>query len=176
MFKGFSIEAFRFLFEIGFNNNTPWFDENRERYKQYVQLPMKQLAIELMPTALSIDPEFNTSLNATVSRIRRDTRFTRDKSPYRNHMWIGFRRPNTRISEGFTLWFEITPDGFDYGAGFYSADSALMSGYRAKLLADPEGFLALARELEAMGFHYDAESYKSSTSPMLLPSFAHIST
>lgn len=129
-FTGFDPEAFRFLFEIGFNNNTEWFGLNRDRYKKFVQQPMRQLAAELMPTALEIDPNFNTSLNATVSRIRRDTRFTRDKSPYRNHVWIGYRYPKTRISEGCTLWFEITPQGYDYGAGFYSADSAMMERYR----------------------------------------------
>ncbi len=165
VFQGFTPETFRFLFEIGFNNNIEWFESNRERYKKYVQQPMKLLAVELMPTALSIDPNFNTSLNATVSRIRRDTRFTRDKSPYRNHMWIGFRHPNTRISEGCTLWFEITPSGYDYGAGFYSASAEFMISYRQKLLADPAGFLAIARDLESRGYSYAAESYKKQHFP-----------
>lgn len=159
-FDGFTKETFRFLFEIGLNNNVEWFDQNRNRYKQYVQQPMKQLAIELMPTAHLIDPGFNPNLNTTVSRIRRDTRYTKDKSPYRNHMWIGFRRPDTRISEGFTLWFEITTKGYDYGAGFYSCDTEFMSNYRKKLLNDPAGFLALAAGLEKEGFIYSCESYK----------------
>lgn len=164
-FTGFDPEAFRFLFEIGFNNNTEWFELNRNRYKKFVQQPMRQLAAELMPTALDIDPNFNTSLNATVSRIRRDTRFTRDKSPYRNHVWIGYRYPKTRISEGCTLWFEITPQGYDYGAGFYSADSAMMERYRKRLTSDPAGFLALAEELEAAGFTYAADAYKKQHFP-----------
>ena len=165
MFNGFSPEAFRFLFEIGFNNNTEWFERNRERYKQFVLEPMKQLAAELMPAALAVDPNFNRSLNATVSRIRRDTRFTKDKSPYRNHVWIGYRYPKTRISEGCALWFEITPEGYDYGAGFYSADSSLMERYLKKLLSDPAGFLELAHALESEGFIYAADAYKKQHFP-----------
>lgn len=165
MFNGFSPEAFRFLFEIGFNNNTEWFEKNRERYKKFVLQPMKRLAAELMPAALAVDPDFSTNLNTAVSRIRRDTRFTKDKSPYRSHVWIGFRYPRTRISEGCTLWFEITPDGYDYGAGFYSADSSLMARYRKKLLADPAGFLCLAHALESEGFVYAADAYKKQHFP-----------
>ena len=115
LFNGFSAETFRFLLEIGFNNNADWFEANRKRYEQFVRDPMRRLAAALMPTALDIDGNFNPSINASVSRIRRDTRFTKDKSPYRDHMWIGFRYPRTRISEGCTLWFEITPHRYDYG-------------------------------------------------------------
>lgn len=164
-FGGFSAETFRFLLEIGFNNNTEWFEANRKRYEQFVRDPMRQLAAALMPKALEIDSGFNPSLNASVSRIRRDTRFTRDKSPYRDHMWIGFRYPHTRISEGCTLWFEITPQQYDYGCGFYSSTPAFMAAYRKKLLAAPTGFLELAHALEARGFVYSGESYKRDRFP-----------
>ena len=80
-------------------------------------------------------------------------------------MWIGYRYPKTRISEGCTLWFEITPQGYDYGAGFYSADSAMMERYRRRLTSDPAGFLALAEELEAAGFTYAADAYKKQHFP-----------
>ena len=130
IFDGFSAETFRFLLEIGFNNNADWFEANRKRYEQFVRDPMRRLAAALMPTALDIDGNFNPSINASVSRIRRDTRFTKDKSPYRDHMWIGFRYPRTRISEGCTLWFEITPHRYDYGCGFYSSTPAFMAAYR----------------------------------------------
>lgn len=159
-FFGFTPETFKFLFEIGLNNNIEWFELNRCRYIKYVQQPMKALAIALAPTILSIDPDINTKPTAVVSRIRRDTRFTRDKSPYRDHVWLGFRHPNTRISDGITLWFEVTPKGYTYGAGFYSASSEFMQNYRKKICCDPAGFLSLAHDLEIKGFSYSAEQYK----------------
>ena len=67
-FNGFSAETFRFLLEIGFNNNADWFEANRKRYEQFVRDPMRRLAAALMPTALDIDGNFNPSINASVSR------------------------------------------------------------------------------------------------------------
>ena len=54
IFNGFSAETFRFLLEIGFNNNADWFEANRKRYEQFVRDPMRRLAAALMPTALDI--------------------------------------------------------------------------------------------------------------------------
>ena len=168
-FSGFYQETFEFLFEISFNNNVEWFNENRKRYEKYVRDPMRALAAELMPTALAIDPSFNPSITSSVSRIRRDTRFTYDKSPFRNHMWIGFRYPKTRVSEGCAFYFEITPDSYSYGMGFYSTAPAFMAAYRKRVLSDPAGFLALAKKLESQGFIYDNEQYKRDHFPDASP-------
>ena len=138
-FTGFYSETFSFLFEIAFNNNVEWFNANKDRYERFVKAPMRLLASELMQDALKIDPNFNPSITTSVSRIRRDTRFTYDKSPFRNHMWIGFRYPKTRISESSTIYFEIAPEGYSYGFGLYSASSEFMNTYRKRLLSDPQG-------------------------------------
>lgn len=164
-FNGFPAETFRFLFEIAFNNNIEWFNANKERYELYLKKPMHQLASELMPTALRIDGGFSTNLNTTVSRIRRDTRFTTDKSPYRSNMWIGYRYPNTSVSEGLTPWFQMSPNGYEYGIGFYSASTKTMDIYRKKLISDPDGFIALAQPLVDAGFLYDSVPYKKDRFP-----------
>lgn len=159
-FNGFYKETFEFLFEISFNNNIEWFNANKQRYERFVRLPMRELCAELMPTALEIDPNFNPSLTTSVSRIRRDTRFTYDKSPFRNHVWIGFRYPKTRISESSMIYFEITPEGYSYGFGLYMSSTEFMTAYRRRVLADPKGFLALAKKLEKAGYTLNVESYK----------------
>lgn len=88
IFNGFSAETFRFLLEIGFNNNADWFEANRKRYEQFVRDPMRRLAAALMPTALDIDGNFNPSINASVSRIRA-TPASQGQVPLRDHMWSG---------------------------------------------------------------------------------------
>ena len=164
-FNGFYRETFEFLFEIAFNNNVEWFNENRGRYERFVRDPMRLLASELMEDALAVDPNFNPNINTSVSRIRRDTRFTYDKSPFRNHMWIGFRYPKTRISESSMIYFEITPEGYSYGFGLYSSSSEFMNAYRKRVLSDPDGFLKLSRKLEKHGYFLDAERYKRDRFP-----------
>ncbi|MBR5949234.1 MAG: DUF2461 domain-containing protein [Clostridia bacterium] len=164
-FTGFYKETFEFLFEITFNNNVEWFNENRKRYERFVRDPLRLLASELMEDALKVDPNFNPNLNTSVSRIRRDTRFTYDKSPFRNHAWIGFRYPKTRISESCMIYFEITPEGYSYGFGLYSTSSEFMQAYRKRVLSEPHGFLKLARALDNKGYFLDAERYKRDRFP-----------
>ena len=142
-FQGLSEDTYRFFWEIAFQNNREFFEANRERYKRVVQEPLFLLAEELLPTALEIDPGFSPKLSNIVSRIRRDTRYTRDKSPYRDHAWLGFRPPMQRVSECFVIYAEFERDAYGYGMGMYTADSARMRQFRERMLARPEQFLSL---------------------------------
>jgi uncharacterized protein (TIGR02453 family) len=164
-FQGFTQDAFRFFMEIAFSNNREFYEANKERYRKTVLEPMRALASELLPEALEIDPEFDTRLGSIVSRIRRDTRFSKDKSMYRDHSWLGFRRPGKRISESFTLYFEVTTSGYGYGMGMYSPDPSLMKPMRARMLAEPARFLDMARALEEKGFAAEGELYKRDMFP-----------
>ena len=116
-FCGFKPEAYIFLTELGFNNNKQWMDENRWRYKEYVYKPLCRLGEMLLPTMLDIDSEFNPRLTTIVSRINRDTRYSKNKLPYRDHMWLGFRRDGRSMGESLCMYFEISPTGYGYGSG-----------------------------------------------------------
>ncbi|OQB20378.1 MAG: hypothetical protein BWY11_02448 [Firmicutes bacterium ADurb.Bin182] len=164
-FQGFTQDAFKFFMEIAFNNNREFYEANKERYKKAVLEPMRLLAAKLLPDVLNIDPDFDTRLGAIVSRLRRDTRFSKDKSMYRDHSWLGFRRPGKRISESFTLYFEISPSGYGYGMGMYSPDPQLMKPMRERMLAKPARFLEMAQELERAGFKIEGDAYKRDRFP-----------
>ena len=90
-FTGFTADGYRFLMELEFNNEKAFVDANRQRYYDGVRDPMRALAMELSQTALDIDPLFNTNLMGVVSRLNRDTRFSANKLPYRNHAWLCFK-------------------------------------------------------------------------------------
>lgn len=164
-FTGFTPDAFVFLLELRFNNNREFFEANRARYEGTVKRPMQALAAALLPAALRIDGEFDRRMGCILSRIRRDTRFSKDKSPYRNHAWLAFRRPGRRISEGMTLYFEISPEEYGYGMGMYAPDTALMKGYRERILARPARFLELHAALEEAGMALVGESYRRERFP-----------
>ena len=132
VFDGFSPETLRFLTQLGENNNKPWFDAHRREYEEFVLSPMRNLVEELAPFMLSVDSNFNVTpaVNKTISRIYRDTRFSRDKSPFRNNMWIVFKRPGKEWQDAPGYFFEIFPDWFRYGMGYYCAKPATMSKFR----------------------------------------------
>ena len=169
MFNGFTDDTFLFLLELRFNNNKPFFEENRSRYQSVLYRPMQALAEELLPYALKIDPSFNSRMTSIISRIHRDTRFSADKSPYRDHAWLGFRRPGKRLSESYCIYFEISPEQYGYGIGMYSGNPEMMKMLRPKILAAPSKFLAIVSELEQAGFSPEGESFKRDRFPDVLP-------
>src|SRR5258706_15531162 len=88
-------ETFRFFRDLSRNNRTEWMQTNRERYQECVVHPLRRLCEELAPAVLRLDPRFETSgrTGANLSRINRDIRFAKDKTPYRAHMYLKFSAP-----------------------------------------------------------------------------------
>lgn len=84
-FEGFSAEALRFLLENRINNSKEWFEEHRNEYRKYVYEPFAELVKELAPAMKEIDDGIITIPSKIISRVRRDTRFTKDKSLYRDN-------------------------------------------------------------------------------------------
>lgn len=80
-----SRETLEFLFENHLQDSKAWFDAHRDVYQRAVLEPMQELSDALAPEMLKIDPQFVTQakVGKTISRLRRDTRFTHDPSLYR---------------------------------------------------------------------------------------------
>lgn len=144
-FTGFTERTFSFLMELSFNNNKTFFEEHRAEYEQHVQQPLLALEEAIRESVLAIDPLVKTGRGA-VSRIYRDTRFSRDKSPFRDHMWLGYKHPGQENAESFGFYFEITPVSYGYGMGSYGTNKAFMDRFRAKVLAAPERFERMVTE------------------------------
>ncbi len=164
-FTGFTPDTYRFFLELGFNNEKAFFDANRERCRAVVQQPMRALAAELTPLALEMNPAFDTRPGVVVSRMNRDTRFSKNKLPYRDHAWLGFRPCETRTSESFCVYFEIEPGGYGYGMGMYDANPALMKPFRERALANPQKLLDLCAPLMARGFVLSGDLFKRDRFP-----------
>ncbi|HAX39566.1 MAG TPA: hypothetical protein DCY10_01585 [Clostridiales bacterium] len=143
MFEGLNQDMYSFFWEIAFNNELSFYEANKERYRSHVYEPLKELALTLTPAAQQIDAAFNVRPSTVVSRIRRDTRFSRDKTLFRDHAWLAFRRPGGMLSESLVVYAEFEREGYGYGMGMYGANPALMREIRPRLLARADEFLAL---------------------------------
>jgi len=162
-FKGFSRGTFEFLRDLDRNNDTAWFEANRPVYEEYVLQPLRGLVCALGDFMLTIDPslEVHPAVNKTISRIRRDTRFSRDKSPYRSVMWIVFKQPRRDWKDAPAYFFEITPASYRYGMGFYAASRATMDALRRRIDERPEEFLeAVSFYRRQHTFVLEGEKYK----------------
>jgi uncharacterized protein (TIGR02453 family) len=93
-----SSDTFRFLKDLEKNNKKTWMDANRDRYRAALVEPFRGLLERLAPHMLSLSPEFLVTGRSgdNFSRINRDTRFAREKHPYRTHYYLFFRGASGR--------------------------------------------------------------------------------
>jgi len=142
-FQGFQPEAIRFLIKNQKQNRKPWFESHRSLYETLLLNPFRQLIQELTPAMMAMDPEFDMkpAINRSISRIYRDTRFSRDKSLFRNTMWLVIRRLGQDWKTSVpAFYFEIMPKGYRYGMGFYQASREVMDRFRGAIDNKPEKF------------------------------------
>jgi uncharacterized protein (TIGR02453 family) len=122
---------------------------------------MQKLVRSLAPTMLSIDKGFDVraKVDSTISRIYRDTRFSKDKSPFRSNMWITFKRPDPAWTDRPGFFFELMPDCYRFGMGYYSASPTTMKCFRKAVTLAPETFI---KTIEPIGdyFTVEGEDYK----------------
>ncbi len=162
-FRGFSPAALSFLEIVRARDDKAWFEQNRERYRELLVLPFQALVLDLTPTMRRIDPRFELrpSIGRAISRIYRDTRFSKDKSLFRDSMWIAFKRPSREWTDAPSYFFEITPSFYRYGMGYYSASRATMDALRASIDENPTSFRrAIAFHKKGSPFDLRGETYK----------------
>lgn len=174
-FPGFRPQAFDFLMEVRLHNSKAWFEAHRADYQRELVDPFKALITDVTPLMLAIDPAIQTTpaVSRTISRIRRDTRFTKDKSLYRDTMWFFLRERTHAWLDGAGFYFEISPVSFAYGTGIFGGFPKLMAFYRQKIDAELPRVKKLVRQMNQLdGFVIGGDSYKRSKGTHLPPAVA----
>jgi Uncharacterized conserved protein len=121
-----------------------------------VATPLAPLAEILAPYIALVD----NSLVKRLSRPQRDTRFSRDKSPYRTEVWFAFRCAQPKWTEHPAFFFEATPEHCHWGMGYYSARPATMSILRDIAQKNQELFLMALASATGRGFALYGDLYK----------------
>ena len=170
MFSGFTPETIDFLWGVRMNNNRDWFQAHKKQYTDTLYAPMKELGKELFQPFLE-----KTGNIVKVSRIYRDQRM-HPPEPYKESLWICIRQDVEWWGENPCLYFEINPEGVDYGFFIWKPRTATMEAFRRHITAYPEEFLALMENTEkAVGAKVYADCYKRpkpTEDDRLLPYFA----
>lgn len=138
MFEGFPEETIRFFLDLRFHNNTSFFKEHEDDYRAYVKEPFSAFVEAMAPTARLISEDMETRPAKCLARIRRDTRFTKDKSPFRDHMWLLLRRAGEPRETAVMYWFELSPEAAEWGVGFWSYNRPAMDALRRRMRQNPQ--------------------------------------
>ena len=168
MFQGYNDETFEFFMAIKFNNNTDFFHGNRDWYLRGVREPSLALAEALAPAVEAIDDTLERRPNRVVSRINRDIRFSNDKSPYRDYIWLSFRRPKEDRTESAGLYFDLSASGGSCGMGFYRASKPLMNALRRRMVTEPDQLISILEPLQGE-FTLFTDNYRRMAIPESVP-------
>ena len=165
IFNGYFPETLTFLTELAANNNKPWFDTHRTDYETYVLEPSRAFVIALGDRLRDLAPEVmaDPRVNKSIFRIYRDTRFSKDKTPYKTHLALWF--PINQGGGKFDFpgyYFHLEPDNLMLGAGIHGFSKPLLKAYRDAIV-DPVLGPSLAQAISDMankGYSAGEKTYK----------------
>lgn len=143
-----------FLIENQLRNSTGWFHEHHDEYEQVVRQPLIDLATQLYDALGRIDPMLTDHRKpaASISRINRDTRYSTDKTIYKDHMWISIKRDKKAFPQYPEFFMGINPDSWEVGCGYYRMQPASQEIYRKMIVRDDPLFLKAQAALEKTDF------------------------
>lgn len=159
-FKGFDQNGFMLLEMNKFNDSKEFYVGVKEDIKRMSIVPMRQLCSDLSDELYKIDSKMQLIPTKMVSRIRRDTRYSKNKELYRSNIWCMFMRDKHQWNNFPCMWFEIYPDGYDYGVAMFRFDSTGLAAFRDKLISKGAKFKKALKGVEITGAQLYIDSFK----------------
>jgi uncharacterized protein (TIGR02453 family) len=139
----FSPATFRFLSDLARNNDRAWFQENKPRYEEHVREPAVRFIGDFAPRLRKISPQFRADprpAGGSLFRIHRDTRFSRDKSPYKTHTGIQFRHLKGKDVHCPGFYLHLEPRRVFVGVGIWHPASDTLGRIRDAIVDDPKAW------------------------------------
>jgi len=164
MSGGFPKQTIEFLRGLRKHNDKAWFDAHRADYDTYFIDAAKELVAALAPKLQKIDAAIvaEPRVNGSIMRINRDIRFSKDKSPYKDHLDLWFWSGKNKGWDTSGFFFRLTPDTLMLGAGMHGFMPPVLARYRRAVL-DPKKGPALARivaQVRKAGYEVGGQTYK----------------
>jgi uncharacterized protein (TIGR02453 family) len=139
-FEGFSRDFPGFFRELEANNNREWFNENKARYHATVVTPMLGFIEAMAPHLATIAPCYRAIAKAhggSMFRIYRDTRFSKDKTPYKTHAACHFRHQAGKDAHAPGFYAHFEPGRVMFGGGIWRPASAQLNAVRSFIADNP---------------------------------------
>jgi uncharacterized protein (TIGR02453 family) len=128
-----SQDTLNFLKEVTQNNNREWFQDNKERY-DIARENVIEFAAAMIKELAKTDPGVaDTDPKKAVKRIYRDIRFSKDKTPYKNHFGIGFSSSLTSSKDTTGYYVHIMPGGSFAGGGYWQPKAEHIKAIRQEI-------------------------------------------
>ncbi len=142
-FPGFPAEALAFFRSLARNNKRDWFEAHRETYLEQVKAPMIALVTALSRDMMEFAPAHVTEPEKAIFRIYRDTRFSKDKTPYKTHIAAIFPRRGLPKHGGAAYYVSVSHKEVEIAGGIYMPPPDVLFAVRQHVAARHEQFRQL---------------------------------
>lgn len=139
----FSKHTLDFLAELRANNNRDWFAENKSRYEALVLDPALEFIASMYEPLDTIAPNFTAvpkRVGGSLMRVYRDTRFSKDKTPYKTNIGIQFRHELGKDAHAPGYYLHIEPETAFFGAGMWRPASEPLAAIRRRIAEHPDAW------------------------------------
>jgi uncharacterized protein (TIGR02453 family) len=164
-FRGFPKECVDFYVELAQNNTKAWFDNHKSEFDKHVMGPVRDFVGEMGGFLAKISPKINADprVNRSIFRPYRDTRFSKDKTPYKTHLGIFFWEGSRAKMECSGYYFHLEPPTLFLAAGIHCFSPLLLTTYRDSVVDPkhgPELIKAIKQVSKIKGLSVGGTHYK----------------
>ncbi len=141
----FTDATVQFLIDLQQNNDRDWFQANKQRYEDHVREPALAFIRAMAPHVTRVSKHFDASdkkVGGSLMRVFRDTRFSRDKTPYKTNIGIQFRHQAGKDAHAPGMYVHIAFDGCFVGAGSWRPEAESLGAIRRRIVERPAEWLA----------------------------------
>jgi uncharacterized protein (TIGR02453 family) len=146
-FSGFQPEAIQFLIDLAAHNDRTWFQPRKAEYERLLKEPMEALVAGLDERFEARGIPIQADPRRSVFRIYRDTRFSKDKSPYKTHVAASLRwassadegtSPTEEEGHAAGAYIHIEPGEMYVGGGMWMPGKHRIEALRRAIVEEPE--------------------------------------
>ena len=152
-FKGFPADLFGFFKELKKNNNREWFNDNKNRYFESVVNPISEFIVCMAPALRKISSHYKADPRphgGSMFRIYRDTRFSKDKTPYKTHAGVHFRHKAGKNAHAPGYYVHLETDGLFLGGGVWAPASPQLILIRDYIADNARSWARIARSKKVL--------------------------
>jgi len=157
----FSAASLQFLKQLAQNNSRDWFKTHQDEYENNVRTPALRFIEQIQPSILALSPKLTAvpkKVGGSLMRPQRDSRFSKDKTPYKTNVGIQFRHFQGKDVHAPGLYLHIAEEGCFIAAGIWHPESKALNAIRMCIDENPNAYQKALQALQSHGFIMDGDS------------------
>jgi uncharacterized protein (TIGR02453 family) len=148
-FPGFPTEALKFLRALKRNNDREWFQPRKAEFEKVLRDPMLALLERINGHLIKFAPDYCTEPAKAIFRIYRDTRFSKDKTPYKTHVAAVFSHRMLPRNAGAGFYFQVSTEKAGMGGGIHMPPADELKKLRVHMVENFDRYQKTMRRVQA---------------------------